>query len=77
MKTRLLAVAAIAFMLAGCAVTPVSDQVKVDVPTDWSNRPNDALTDQREHLVLWWKGYGDPMLDELIANAIAANHDLK
>ncbi|MGH8729895.1 MAG: efflux transporter outer membrane subunit, partial [Burkholderiales bacterium] len=77
MKTRLLATAAIAFMLAGCAVTPVSDQVKVDVPAEWTNRPNDALADQREHLVQWWKGYGDPILDELIANAIAANHDLK
>jgi NodT family efflux transporter outer membrane factor (OMF) lipoprotein len=77
MKTRLLPAAAIAFMLAGCAMTPVSDQVEVDVPTGWSNRPNDALTDDREHLVQWWKGYGDPILDELIANAIAANHDLK
>jgi NodT family efflux transporter outer membrane factor (OMF) lipoprotein len=77
MKTSLLAVAAIAFMLAGCALTPVSDQVKVDVPADWSNRPDEALTDQREHLVQWWKGYGDPTLDELIANAIAANRDLK
>lgn len=77
MKTRSLQVAAIALMLAGCAVTPVNDQVEVDVPTGWSNRPNEALTDDREHLVQWWKGYGDPILDELIANAIAANHDLK
>lgn len=77
MKTRPLSAAAIALMLAGCAITSVNDQVELDVPTEWSNRPNEALTDDREHLVQWWKGYGDSMLDELIANAIAANHDLK
>lgn len=46
----------------------------VPVPTTFRNQPADA---EGEAVEQWWKAFGDPQLDELIARAERANLDVR
>ncbi|MCP9448457.1 MAG: efflux RND transporter permease subunit [Nitrospira sp.] len=64
-------------MLGGCTPTRVSDRVPLSAPRAWNHAPivqdNSNQTDLKE----WWRGFRDPLLNELITLALAANHDLR
>ena len=64
-------------LMAGCALSPVNDRVPVQIPTKWSNASGLEGADETRDLAGWWKGFGDPILNDLITKALAANHDLK
>jgi NodT family efflux transporter outer membrane factor (OMF) lipoprotein len=70
-------VIAAACLPAACTPTRVSDQVSLSVPKHWSNAAGDQAGEDRSSLTSWWKGFHDPMLDDLIAQALTANQDLK
>ncbi|HVS26565.1 MAG TPA: TolC family protein [Burkholderiales bacterium] len=74
---RLSAVLLASVWLGGCSITPVRDKVSVNVPAHWSNalKAENAATTQ--DLARWWKDFNDPLLDDLVTRALAANHDLK
>ena len=60
----------------GCTVGPDFKRPVVPVPKHWSEAPKDnhkglALAEQ------WWKTFNDPVLNQLITDAVAANLDLK
>lgn len=63
--------------LGGCTPTRVSDHVPLVVADRWHHapdaQPGSTSTDLRE----WWKGFGDPVLNDLISRALTANHDLR
>ncbi|MDD2557135.1 MAG: efflux transporter outer membrane subunit [Desulfuromonas sp.] len=65
----------LACALAGCAVGPNYRTPQPDVPAQWNAatdiRPLDALV-----LAQWWKQFNDPLLNELVTDALAANLDL-
>ncbi|MGZ8190582.1 MAG: efflux transporter outer membrane subunit [Methylococcaceae bacterium] len=66
----------VTLLLSGCAVGPDYHAPKVPVPKQWSGtqaktRPGTPQADQ------WWKAFNDPVLNQLITDAIAANLDLK
>lgn len=65
---------AVAALLLGCA-QPVAMVPRVDVPTRWS-----ALTqaDARDPISRpdWWRNFNDPLLDQLIDDALERNNDL-
>jgi outer membrane protein, multidrug efflux system len=71
-----LACGAAALLLAGCRI-PVQDRPtsSLDVPAAWRTPlqvgPNAAV--ERE----WWRAFGDPALDALVARALARNGDLR
>lgn len=68
--TRTLISLLVAATLAGCAVTqPVPP--KLDLPT------GAATAAQNELLTHWWTAFNDPVLDALVAEALANNLDLK
>lgn len=68
--TRTLISLLVAATLAGCAVTqPVPP--KLDLPT------GSATAAQNELLTHWWTAFNDPVLDALVAEALANNLDLK
>ncbi len=70
----------IAFMiviLAGCTPTRVSDRVLLSTPTDWHHAPVVQDNSNQADLKEWWQGFHDPLLNELISQALAANHDLR
>ena len=62
--------------LSACTPTRVSDQVALNSPATWQHAPN-AQTAETVELKTWWQGFNDPLLNELIDKALAANHDLK
>ena len=74
---RLSAVLLACVWLGGCSITPVRDKVSVNVPAQWSNAPAADNAATTQDLVRWWKDFNDPLLDELVTRALAANHDLK
>ncbi|WP_020483631.1 efflux transporter outer membrane subunit [Methylomonas sp. MK1] len=62
--------------LIACTPTRVGDQVALNSPATWQHAPN-AQTAETADLKTWWQGFNDPLLNELIDKALAANHDLK
>ncbi|MGH8606498.1 MAG: efflux transporter outer membrane subunit [Gammaproteobacteria bacterium] len=64
-------------LLSGCALTAISDKVGVQTPAQWRNAPSGETTADPADLARWWKEFQDPLLDEIIARALEANHDLK
>ncbi|PPD51231.1 MAG: transporter [Methylobacter sp.] len=62
--------------LSACTPTRVGDQVAIDSPAQWQHAPN-AQTAEAVDLKTWWQGFNDPLLNELIDQALTANHDLK
>ncbi|MDY0212300.1 MAG: efflux transporter outer membrane subunit [Desulfuromonadaceae bacterium] len=73
-----LSAALLACVLAGCAVGPDYRAPQLDVPAQWSTMT--AASDVRalDTLVLahWWRQFNDPLLNELVAEALTANLDL-
>jgi len=62
--------------LIACTPTRVGDQVALNSPATWQHAPN-AQTAETADLKTWWQGFNDPLLNELINKALAANYDLK
>jgi NodT family efflux transporter outer membrane factor (OMF) lipoprotein len=61
--------------LAGCTPTRVSDNVPLSVPDGWQHAGT-AQTASAD-LKTWWTGFHDPLLNDLVTETLAANHDLK
>ena len=74
-RARGLAGAALALLLAGCAVGPDYKRPAVEVPENWRWKvaePNDHVPRGE-----WWTVFGDPVLNELQHIARTNNYDLK
>ncbi|MFO1414459.1 MAG: efflux transporter outer membrane subunit [Burkholderiales bacterium] len=69
-RAALLAVA----LLAGCTVGPDYTRPAVDAPAAFLYAPKDAADTAN---TMWWKQFGDPVLDQLIAEALAHNLNVK
>lgn len=61
-------------LLAACAVGPDYRRPDVDVPEAWRVPAAEAADIAN---TAWWRGFGDPVLDQLIETAVAQNKDLK
>ena len=48
----------------------------VEAPRAWAESPANAAQRDASSLADWWRRFGDPQLDALIADALAANTDL-
>ena len=66
--------AAAAVTLAGCMVGPDYTRPAVDAPAAFVWEPKDAADTANTQ---WWKQFGDPVLDALIAEGLANNLDVK
>ena len=64
-------------IVAGCTPTRVSDRVPLSTPKDWHQAPVVQDNANQADLKEWWRGFRDPLLNELISQALAANHDLR
>jgi multidrug efflux system outer membrane protein len=74
MAMRRLSIIALAALLAACAsVGPDYVKPEVDVPAAWKDAPADG---SKVETAEWWKVYGDPVLDQLIAEALKSNANL-
>ncbi|MCQ8105798.1 TolC family protein [Methylomonas sp. SURF-2] len=65
--------------LIACTPTRVGDPVALNSPAQWQHAANadTAQSAETTDLKTWWQGFNDPLLNELIDQALAANHDIK
>jgi outer membrane protein, multidrug efflux system len=63
-------------LLGGCAIGPEYRAPAVDLPDAW---PDDAVLAPPSDtaMVEWWRAFEDPVLDRLVARALADNLDLR
>jgi len=74
MRSRIrLSVAFVCCALAGCMVGPDYKRPDVDTPKAYLYEPKDAAVADLE----WWKRFEDPVLDRLIAEALANNKNIQ
>jgi outer membrane protein, multidrug efflux system len=74
-------------LVSGCTVGPDYKRPVVPVPKQWSEAPKgnrkpvlskvEGELPQTAQADQWWKTFNDPILNQLITDAIAANLDLK
>ena len=73
MRARI-AVAFTIALLAACTMGPNYQKPDVDTPNAFQYEPQDAANTADTE---WWKQFGDPVLDALIAEALANNRNVK
>ncbi len=66
--------AIVAVLLAGCMMGPDYVRPRVDAPAAFRFEPAQVAETAN---TAWWKQFGDPVLDRLIANALANNLNVK
>jgi NodT family efflux transporter outer membrane factor (OMF) lipoprotein len=76
LTTSLVSVVA-ALVLTGCTPTRVDPKLPLPAVQDWQHGLAAERLTAKAALVAWWRGFRDPVLDELIAAAMAANQDLR
>lgn len=69
-----LAAAVGAMLVAGCTVGPDYTRPAIDTPARFTYAPKDAADVANSR---WWQQFGDPVLDALIAEALAHNQNVK
>ncbi len=63
----------LSFLLSGCSIGPNYERPEMELPKQWSI-PSDKVQKNND---LWWKNYQDPVLNNLVEQALAANFDLQ
>jgi multidrug efflux system outer membrane protein len=69
-----IAVLAGAFLLGGCMLGPDYERPAADLPEAYAEPDVGATMPVRSD---WWKLYGDPKLDELVASTLERNADIR
>jgi multidrug efflux system outer membrane protein len=67
------------FLVGACNMAPKDYTLDIPVPTEWRVEGNPYLNEEESATyanVLWWEKFGDPVLDELIAEALQNNKEL-
>ncbi|WP_028577804.1 efflux transporter outer membrane subunit [Desulfomicrobium escambiense] len=70
---RALMTLALILLAAGCTVGPDYARPPLDVPQAFANADRDA---NQTANIDWWRQFGDPELDALIAEALTGNRDM-
>jgi outer membrane protein, multidrug efflux system len=64
--------------LVGCTVGPNYKRPATDLPTHWSSIGEQSAPDGTKiDLAQWWRSFNDPLLNELIVQALSSNLDEK
>lgn len=72
----LILVIAARFLLSGCAVGPNYHQPSMPTPAEFAHASSVA-TANGQFNPTWWRGFNDPLLERLIAQASTNNYDLR
>jgi NodT family efflux transporter outer membrane factor (OMF) lipoprotein len=73
-KKTLLTTLATIICLPACTPTRINNLPQPISPVTWQHAPDQKTTADLKN---WWQGFQDPLLNQLISKALAANHDLK
>jgi len=60
--------------LGGCMLGPDYRRPALEVPASYASLPGNATQTADTE---WWKSFGDPVLDQLVTDALASNKDLR
>jgi multidrug efflux system outer membrane protein len=74
---RLFAFALIACAGSGCVLGPDYVRPTVDVPATYRYGRSASSSATLADLPEWWRSFGDPELEALVREGLAANHDLR
>ena len=77
LSRQLTTVAAAALLGACAAVGPDFEPPQADLPEAWRTPGEAGLSDAAQDLAEWWRVFGDPVLDGLVATAIRNNNTLE
>lgn len=66
-----------AMVLGGCAAAPTAPPPATGLPSHWHAARGADPGDAAVAPDAWWDGFGDPVLSELVAEALAAAPDLR
>lgn len=72
MRRQGLIVALATALLTGCALGPEYERPQIELPAQWNEGLALSMQEQAEW-ANWWTRYRDPLLDELVADALANN----
>ena len=67
-------VSLIALLLTACMVGPDYSRPSVDIPSAWRVSDQDA---KRLANLTWWEAFNDPVLNQLVTDALHENKDLQ
>ncbi|MFN2426697.1 MAG: TolC family protein, partial [Candidatus Binatia bacterium] len=71
------AVAGVSLLCSSCLVGPDFEPPDIRTPPGWSAPMTGGLSDHADPTHSWWKNFGDPLLDDLVARAIVSNLDVR
>lgn len=74
---RVVAFPALGILLGACAGGSGQWQDVVQVPSKWNSRTAGAGSLDTDAIRRWWKRFNDPVLDALVAQALASSPDIK
>src|SRR5258708_15544872 len=64
-------------ILTGCGVGPNYKPPQTSVAASFANAPTNTAAADEATLATWWSGFDDATLSDLVAQAIAHNHNLR
>lgn len=73
MRPSIIGFTAAAALIGGCALGPAYERPGAELPERWSGAPQQGV---KAPPARWWTMFGDPALDRLVEEALAANQDL-
>ncbi|MGV1822380.1 efflux transporter outer membrane subunit [Agrobacterium tumefaciens] len=73
MHPHLAALLSVTLIINGCTVGPDYKEPVMSLPALWTK---EGLPSKPPELAQWWKQLGDPMLDQLVADAVEGNLDV-
>ena len=76
LRGSVLSILLLACLSACTTVGPNYHPPQADLPTAWHEPQPGFSAAERESLQTWWRTFNDPMLDQLLALALANNQDL-
>ncbi len=78
MMTRALFGCLVFLLLSGCAVGPdyVRPEFEADIPEQWTEEAMSVVAGSTDNNWRWWESFGDPILDDLVVEALNHNNDL-
>ena len=76
-QPRQLGVALLGLGLGACTVGPEYVAPETPALPDWSLAPAEGLSEAPHDLVLWWRVFDDPILDDLVDSARRNNNTLE
>lgn len=68
-----------ALLAAGCADFRPPEYKRPETPAkaDWSRTESVTVSPAETIVPNWWQGFGDPYLDQLVAQALSGNYDIR